>query len=398
MRREHTAFEGVSSTHRDFQAPPLEALRAGFGLPTSADRNRHHGDKDVSKFEGESSTHRDFRPPPQDVLRDAYRWGRRSRTRETYPFEGESSTHRSFTAPPAAALRAALQRPSGLPSSPAEHVAEERIKFQGESSAHADYGPPPREAFLAVFPSSPLGNGRPSSAPRVRARGSFEGESSMRRDFPPPPAEALKQAFKAADLGARLAIANKERPLPPNGDVHSAAVGRGREARARRSASSERHDLHRFEGESSSHRDFQAPKLRTTCTESQPAAGQGRRRAQSMPTRTSAQEAAATMAARPSPLARRFEGVSSSQSTYTAPPREAYGYEAQRKRSTQMSHPQQASNQDSRDFVTTSQSAFQAPPTPSPCPAGHLCSILPPPPPPSGRAHVYFDPTARQWH
>lgn len=394
LSKDHRVFEGESSTSRDFRPPTLDALRAGFGLPTVVQRERQLKDKETLKFEGESSTHRDFKAPPLDVLRAVHRSERHVPVRVSRSFEGESSTHRAFSAPPPGAYRAAfldLSERAGFTRRTHRAGGEGQARFEGESSTRRDFAPPPREALLAAFPASPQRSGRPSSALGLGADRAWEGESSMRRDYAPPSPEASKQA---AASGSRGLHAHRDQPLPPSAAGTPSSGGR-RPPRAASNGTNDRrsglNDTCRFEGVSSSHHDFQSPGIRGSSTDLI-AAGQGRERARSAPTRTSLGAAART-----SLPARRFEGESSSRTAYTAPPPEAYARSANQ--TWQPSTPQRvAGDRDGRDFATTSQSHFQPPPPRSPCPAGHLCSVMPPPAPPAGREHVYYDKTARQWH
>ena len=129
-----TRFEGESSAHRDYPAPPLEALRHMLEghQPT---KERMHG---AVRFEGLSSMREDYQTPPLESLRQWLRAGHTPEParNELHKFEGESTQHRDFQAPPLQSLHDWL-RSTENDAAASQEIVESH--FEGESSMKAHY-------------------------------------------------------------------------------------------------------------------------------------------------------------------------------------------------------------------------------------------------------------------
>ena len=204
-------FEGESSMRAQYKPPPLDALMASMDV-----RSRHgdlqHSSVEAAKFEGESTAHRDFQAPAPQDLSDVQRKSLDDRSLvNILPFEGESSMRAHYQAPPPEALR--------ITPGDVQPRQLEAVKFEGESTAHSDFRAYPREAMQFAEPSTRSESVGPAAA--------FEGESSMRAHYKPPPLDALVASM---DVRSR------------HGDLQHSSV-----------------EAAKFEGESTAHRDFQAP-------------------------------------------------------------------------------------------------------------------------------------------
>ena len=218
------AFEGESSMRAHYQAPPIEALRT-----TPADGRSRHGEMQHSstqaaqaaRFEGESTAHRDFPAHPAQALADAHPAYQEGMVASKLPFEGESLMRAHYQAPPPEALRIApcdaQARQLDL-----QHASAQAAKFEGESTSHSDFHAHPLQAIREQQPPAQLEGVSPAVA--------FEGESSMRAHYQAPPIEALKT---------------------------TPADGRSRHSEMQHS-STQAAQAARFEGESTAHRDFPA--------------------------------------------------------------------------------------------------------------------------------------------
>jgi len=306
---EKGAFKGQSSMHRDFTPPPREAFLAAFRRETTP---RERETKETKHFEGRSSSHTDFAPPSRESLMEAFRCGRQVRSRDQSPrgeprlaFEGKSTSHSDFRSQPLESVLAAgrstptrhgdTQMRARIPS---EEESSRRREFnvpvsesfekayprkhnsstngvwcERQSSTHQDFLPPSREALLSAFESRASLDERRKSVGQRRA---FSEDPSSRRmslthhDFAPPPREALLAAFQ----NEKLEDARKQRNLEglkvrfqDESRMQQHAVSTPQEVlkhacqtpRTQTNAS----DRIKFEGQSSTHRDFTPPPLDT---------------------------------------------------------------------------------------------------------------------------------------
>lgn len=206
------------------------------------------------QFEGETSAQRDFRAPPKEAFLSAFQ---HSGPREPAParrdilFEGVSSSHSAHVTPPVDAFRHALaaldKRPLGSDKHPQRQTQDDGryasqalaaastgdVKFEGESSARRDFQAPPKEALLTAFEH----NGPRERLP-ARSDISFEGVSSSHLAHQPYSVDALKEAAPRLD---RVPLRETRAAYEQHSEIMSAR------------------QAVKFEGESSSRRDFQAP-------------------------------------------------------------------------------------------------------------------------------------------
>ncbi|CAL1146436.1 unnamed protein product [Cladocopium goreaui] len=198
-------FDGQSSMHADYQAPPLEGLRRwlrGCGLrpeETAAHSKQDQGTKttiqQTARFEGQSTMHQDFQAPPPVILNQPQP---AAATTGVSPirFEGESSMKAHYQAPSEEALIAAT---GGIrQQQPDIKVEEAKVAFEGQSTMRHDYQALPVEKLLQF-----LG---PPACDEMAPPIPFEGESSMKAHFVAPSTEAVLAASSAslrhADLQA----------------------------------------------------------------------------------------------------------------------------------------------------------------------------------------------------
>ena len=216
-------FDGESSMKLHYQPPPLDALHKG--MPEEKRQKAwQHSAEDHVHFEGESTTHRDFQAPPlqslQEWLQAAGTSTGNSAITDGVPFEGESSMKAHYPAHPVEPLQVA----AGKLDHQVDLHAAEPVPFEGQSTTHNAYQAPSAEFWRQ------LGQNMDRSSTQQAAPVRFEGESSMRAHYQPPPPDALQSP--ATSLVKDKAMAE------------STAL-----------------ELAKFEGQSTMHRDFQAPAL-----------------------------------------------------------------------------------------------------------------------------------------
>ena len=255
-------FQGESSMRAHYPAPPPDAFRTATADARCRQDDLQHSSVQATSFEGESTAHRDFQkhPVPVEELPDMSQISRDGNTSEPryLPFDGESSMRAHYPAPPPDAFRVA---PSDVRSR-WDHMMQSSVqaaKFEGESTAHRDFQKHPVEELPDLCPTSLDSRSMAHTLP-------FEGESSMQSHYKAPP----QDAFKVAPADARSR----------QGDLqHSSAQAA------------------QFEGESTAHRDFQAHPV------------------QPLPELPPDRSVVHTLP---------FEGESSMQSHYKAPPQDAF--------------------------------------------------------------------------
>ena len=273
---EHVHFEATSSMRAHYQPPPAEALSIAPADARSRQGDLQDGFVLATNFEGESTAQRDFVKHPVEALSDLCPTSLDCRSvAQNPPFQGESSMRAHYPAPPPDAFRIATAD-ARCRQDDLQHSSVQAASFEGESTAHRDFQkhPAPVEELPDMSQISPDGNG---SEPRYLA---FEGGSSMRAHYPAPPPDAFRVAM--ADTRSR------------RDDMMQSTV-----------------QAAKFEGESTAHRDFQQHPVEALpeCTTSLDRGGM----AQTIP----------------------FEGESSMQSHYKAPPQDAFKVVAADARSRQ---------------------------------------------------------------
>ena len=134
-------------------------------------------------FEGQSTTHQEYQAPPPVAKQPQ---PAASTEASTIRFEGESSMEAHYQAPPEEALKAATG--SINQQQPDMKVEESKAAFEGHSTMHHDYQAPPLEKPLQ-FLGQPV-----EPAPAIP----FEGESSMKAHYPDPSTEAVPAASSTA--------------------------------------------------------------------------------------------------------------------------------------------------------------------------------------------------------
>ncbi|CAE7465930.1 unnamed protein product, partial [Symbiodinium sp. KB8] len=188
--RPHVKFEGVSSTHADYKPPPLSALWSAVDghVVNKVEERFPQPQLETRCGAGESESHSRYKAPPTDayradILRPRSEYWEACRFPDRHvPVQRTSCTHDSFRAPPLADLR--------QPAAVECHMQGEETKvfFSGESTAQADYkAPPPDVARLAMEGSKP-----PTRLPIGDPSASFEGQSRTHCDYQPPPLEAFR--------------------------------------------------------------------------------------------------------------------------------------------------------------------------------------------------------------
>eukprot|EP00929_Paragymnodinium_shiwhaense_P042689 TRINITY_DN22050_c0_g2_i3.p1 TRINITY_DN22050_c0_g2~~TRINITY_DN22050_c0_g2_i3.p1 ORF type:complete len:1257 (+),score=223.21 TRINITY_DN22050_c0_g2_i3:91-3771(+) len=307
-RRAH--FEALSTYHRDFPPPPLDALLAAFpptvqpvavDSPTAPVPPPYAA---MSPSYWQSVTHKDFDKPPADAymasgvtggtpndssaapfaddsgLRPkevpAQTWhGRQPLSTSALQsvegpsrFDGRSSMRGDYKPLPLDALRAALQSNHDFIADALKHESD--VRFEGESTARSHYKAPPAEALRLAF--GPVIRVCDRGAASFSEPIKFEGQSRTRSDFVAPPTSVLKEALSAQPVGEPsrwlAESADKENVpfqglssyrqdfLPPPADALADAfelpLGE------RYAANTVQEAPCRFEGESSSRRDYQA--------------------------------------------------------------------------------------------------------------------------------------------
>ena len=251
-------FEGESSAQRDYQAPPLEALRQ---MLENRDVKPSPGQTPI-RFEGQSSMHADYQaPPPATPFTPARLEGRRPESVIGGSYDmcatsiKESTSHHDYQAPPLEDLmvraETAAQRRSDVRTPP--------TRFEGQSTAHLDYIAPPANSFLAIA----RGPERPEETQELlRPDAPTLKQSTTHHDYQPPPLDQINQVTckeKSRESFERVCfegestthadypahpIAEQTRTVSQAPGIPSVVLGGSR-----------------FEGESSAQRDYQAPPL-----------------------------------------------------------------------------------------------------------------------------------------
>ncbi|CAE6946212.1 unnamed protein product [Symbiodinium sp. CCMP2592] len=278
------SFEGESTAHRDFQAHPMQAVPE-----LAPDRSVVH----TLPFEGESSMQSHYRAPPQDAFKVAPADARSRQgdlqhsSAQAAQFEGESTAHRDFQAHPVPAL------PELLPDNSGVHT----LPFEGESSMQAHYKAPPQDAFKVALADarSRQGDLQHSSAQAAQ----FEGESTAHRDFQAHPVQAVpelapdRSVVHTLPFEGESSMQSHYRAPPQDAFKVAPADARSRQGDLQHSSA----QAAQFEGESTAHRDFQAHPVQAV-----PELAPDRSVVHTLP----------------------FEGESSMQSHYRAPPQDAF--------------------------------------------------------------------------
>eukprot|EP00435_Cladocopium_sp_Y103_P064253 s72_g25.t4 len=199
-------FEGESSMKAHYQAPSEEALIAATGSISQQQPDTKVEEARVA-FEGQSTMRHDYQAPPLEKMLQKQKWLLRGSLRhadlqaasqQTVRFEGQSTMHQDFPAPPPVTLNQ---------SQPAAAIAEvSPVRFEGGSTAHHDYGVPPLEDLQKLISGTSSG-----SRERKLPQTTFEGESSMRAHYRAPSADALKEASRSPYQGRRSSSAHAER-------------------------------------------------------------------------------------------------------------------------------------------------------------------------------------------
>ena len=120
-----------------YQAPSIDALQAAASMAGLQRADLQHDKETTARFEGESTVHRDFQAPPSTALKQLHCRAKADEvdTTPAVAFEGESSMRAHFQAPSSDTLRAA----GTVHYLNAEWTAfEETIPFEGCSTTHED--------------------------------------------------------------------------------------------------------------------------------------------------------------------------------------------------------------------------------------------------------------------
>eukprot|EP00930_Biecheleria_cincta_P002315 TRINITY_DN10332_c0_g1_i1.p1 TRINITY_DN10332_c0_g1~~TRINITY_DN10332_c0_g1_i1.p1 ORF type:complete len:2529 (+),score=354.99 TRINITY_DN10332_c0_g1_i1:127-7713(+) len=261
-------FNGESSMRQDYLPPSLEHLRNVLTTPKTSEECGYES-RPAARFEGESVNHTDFQAPLRGALRRAVH-AEETREKQTPPFDmtfgqsqfqGVSSMHRDYQPPPLDALRKILDEPRK-----AEVFCDLQRKFESESVTHHDFQAPPLEALRRALHASGETD-HPKQDPERPVPVLFEGESSMRHDYQAPPLDALRGA-----LGAPQELGGHDEPRSQSGPAGKFQGGssthrdfqtplRSANGQEHRKQDSQIPALTRFEGESSMRHDYQAPPL-----------------------------------------------------------------------------------------------------------------------------------------
>ena len=121
-----------------YQAPSIDALQAAASMAGLSRADLQHDKEPTARFEGESTVHRDFQAPPSTALNQLHCRAKADEVDMTpaVAFEGESSMRAHFQAPSSDTLRAAA---GSVHQRQTEWRAfEETIPFEGHSTTHED--------------------------------------------------------------------------------------------------------------------------------------------------------------------------------------------------------------------------------------------------------------------